>query len=78
MADLNKLGKKTAATRDDAAGSAMKIRPSTRARPPAGERKGVLIRLDPDEHKMLRRKALEDDTTVQDVVEGMIRQYINS
>lgn len=77
MADLNKLGKKTAAKREDAADSAMKIRPSTRTRS-AGERKGVLIRLDSDEHKMLRRKALEDDTTVQDVVEGMIRQYINS
>ena len=64
--------------RDGADGGAVKIQPSTRTRPTAGERKGVLIRLDPDEHKMLRRKALEDDTTIQDVVEGMIRQYINS
>lgn len=78
MADLNKLGKKTATKRDGVAGSAAKIQPSTRTGPAAGERKGVLIRLDPDEHKMLRRKALEEDATVQDVVEGMIRQYINS
>lgn len=77
MADLKKLGKTSAGATTDS--REVKIRPSTRGGAKTNaDRKGVLIRLDPDDHKRLRRKALENDITVQDAVEGLIRDYIES
>ncbi|RAA53762.1 hypothetical protein [Burkholderia multivorans] len=74
MADLNKLNsrRKPAAT---PAAEAVSVRPSTRAGD--GEKtKQVIVRLSEDDRRRLKQRVLEEDTTIQAVLEGFVKSYI--
>ncbi|PAK92349.1 hypothetical protein B8X04_17180 [Brevibacterium casei] len=74
MADLNKLNSRRKAASAPTA-EAVSVRPSTRAGD--GEKtKQVIVRLSEDDRRRLRRRVLEEDTTVQAVLEGFVKNYI--
>jgi hypothetical protein len=50
--------------------------PKKRAKTQPDGRKGVLIRLEPAEHKALKRLAVEMDTTIQDLLAKQVRDSV--
>lgn len=81
MADAGKLGKLRARTgaakKDEPAGGAdpvPPIRPSTRVK--AADRKALMIRLDDDTHRALKRYAFEHDTSIQAIAEGLLLEFL--
>ena len=82
MADagkLSKLRKRQEAGRAGgpagAADPARAIRPSTRAK--AADRKALMIRLDDDTHRALKRYAFENDTSIQAIAEGLLLDFLD-
>lgn len=76
MADVNKLRKRQEA-RDVGGPSAEPtpaIRPSTRTK--AADRKALMIRLDDDTHRALKRYAFENDTSIQAIAEGLLLDFL--
>lgn len=82
MADVSKISKlrkrqgagKTAGPAKDA-DPAPAIRPSTRVR--AADRKALMIRLDDDTHRALKRYAFENDTSIQAIAEGLLLDFLD-
>lgn len=76
MADINKIRKRQAQA--EGAGdqpAPQPIRPSTRVK--SADRKAVMIRLDEDAHRALKRYAFENDTSIQAITEGLLLDFLS-
>lgn len=78
MADVKKIKKRQAAQAEasGARQAAPSIRPSTRAK--AADRKAVMIRLDEDTHRALKRYAFENDTSIQAITENLLLDFLDA
>lgn len=82
MADASKISKlrkrQEAGQASGPAGAidpARAIRPSTRTK--AADRKALMIRLDDDTHRALKRYAFENDTSIQAIAEGLLLDFLD-
>jgi len=71
MADLNKLNSRRATD----SRKSVAVEPSTRESSTA-ERKPVIVRLTADDHRALKRAALDDGTTIQAILESHVKDYL--
>lgn len=72
MADFSKLDK--AQQPQGRTRPRRKIEPTTRSS--AEKTKTLAVRLDPDTHLKLRKRALDEDRSVQNIIEGLIYDYL--
>lgn len=73
MADFDKLDK--AQQSQGPTNVRRKIEPTTRST--AQKTKTLIIRMDPDSHLELRKQSLDEDRSMQNIVEGLIMDYLN-
>lgn len=72
MVDINKM--RGSANRQARKEAEVAIHPSTR--PIEKKSKNVIVRLTESEHRRLREATFREGTSIQAVVSGMIREYI--
>lgn len=71
MADLNKLNSRRATD----SRKSVAVEPSTRESSTA-ERKSIIVRLTAEDHRALKRAALDDGTTIQAILESHVKDYL--